>query len=330
MKYEIRTFWSQESLSQASLKKSSADITMTKSSVELEQLVQKIQKQLAPKAEVLHNVKMPGRLGGQERQVDVLVREQVGQYKINIIIECKDHKRPIDVKGVEEFSGLLNDVGAQKGVLVCPMGFSELAKTRAAGLQIDLYSPVDTDAHKWQVSASMPATCSFKSVAISFGFRMSAPQPFRIFPNFFSENVVYDMEKKELGTCYSKIVERWNNGEFSDILVSADKRVNIFEDKKVQADNGYGTLCPLDLTAGLYVNEYLYSGQLPIPKISGFKDEMTGKVITNAFAVGLLDPNEISEKWTQIKSIDELEVKPVIQLQGVVCWDQNARVILPF
>lgn len=303
---------------------------MTKSSVELEQLVQKIQKQLAPKAEVLHNVKMPGRLCGQDRQIDVLVREKVGQYEINIIIECKDHKRAIDVKGVEEFSGLLDDVGAQKGVLVCPMGFSELAKKRALGLQIDLYSPFDTDSHKWQVSASMPAICSFKSVAISFGVSMSAPLPFRILPNFFSKNVVYDNKEKELGTCYSKIVERWNNGELTDVPTSTDKRINIFGDQEVQADNGYGMLCPLELTASLYVSEHLYSGQLPIQKISGFKDEMTGKVIANAFAIGLLDPNEISEKWIQIHSIDVMEVKPVIQLQGIVCWDQNAQVMLPF
>lgn len=303
---------------------------MTRLSVELEQLVQKIQQQLAPKAEVLHNIKMPGRKTGIERQVDVLVREKVGQYDINIIIECKDYKRPVDVKGVEEFSGLLDDIGAQKGVLVCPAGFSDTAKTRATGLQIDLYSPFDTDLHKWQVKAAMPAVCSFKNVAISFGFSTSAPFPFRIFPNFFSENVVYDAEGKALGTCYSKIFERWNNGEFSDIPASTEKRVNIFGDQRVQADNSYGTLCPMGLTAGLYVTEKLFSGQLPIPKISGFKDEMSGKVITNAFAVGLLDPNEISEKWAPIKSIDDLNVKPVIHLHGVVCWDANARVMMKF
>lgn len=303
---------------------------MVKPSVELEQLVQKIQQQLAPQAEVLHNVKIQGRLTRTGRQIDVLVKEKVGQYDISIVIECKDYKRPIDVKGVEEFAGLLEDVGAQKGVLVCPMGFSETAKTRAAGLQIDLYSPFDTDTHKWQVSAAMPAVCSFKSVAISFDFSMSAPLPFRMFPNFFSEIIVHDMERKELGTCYSKIVERWNDGEFKDIPVSTETRVNIFGDQKVQADNGYGTLCPMKLTAGLYVREQLFSGQLPIPKISGFKDEMTGKVITNAFAIGLLDPNEIDEKWTPINSVDELEVKPVIHLEGVICWDANAKILLSF
>lgn len=47
------------------------------------------------------------------------------------------------MKGVEEFEGLLRDVGAQKGVLVCPKGFTDTAKKRAEGLQIDLYSPVE-------------------------------------------------------------------------------------------------------------------------------------------------------------------------------------------
>ena len=63
---------------------------MARDSVELELLVQKIQKQLAPKSEVLHNIKLMGRRSKTKRQIDVLVREQVGQYEINIIIDCKD------------------------------------------------------------------------------------------------------------------------------------------------------------------------------------------------------------------------------------------------
>ena len=93
---------------------------MATDSHELEILVAKIQKQLAPKAEVLHDVRLDGRLSGTKRQIDVLVRENIGQYEIKIIIDCKDYNTPVDVKGVEEFDGLLRDVGAQKGVLVCP------------------------------------------------------------------------------------------------------------------------------------------------------------------------------------------------------------------
>src|SRR5262249_3493052 len=93
------------------------------------------------------------------RQIDVLVRDKIGQYEINIVIECKDYNKPVDVKDVEEFDGLLRDVCAQKGVLVCPKGFTDAAKTRAQGLQIDVYSPFDTDPHKWQVRATIPALC---------------------------------------------------------------------------------------------------------------------------------------------------------------------------
>jgi hypothetical protein len=298
---------------------------MAKSSVELELLVQKIQQQLAPAAEVLHNVKMPGRRTGANRQIDVLVREKIGQYVINIVIDCKDYKHRVDVKGVEEFAGLLDDVGGQKGVLVCPAGFSQMAKVRAAGLQIDLYSPVDTDPHKWQASPTIPALCDFRVAAISFGFSSSAPMRMRIMPGFFSDNIVVDPDGNSLGTCYAKVVERWNSGEFSDSL-GVTENIHIFGDVSVRTDNGYGELMPADLYMGLIVEDQLFSGQLPVAKMSGFKDEMTGKIITNAFSFGLLDPNEISEKWKPIKSEDELDVRPVIRLQGVVCWDETAGV----
>jgi hypothetical protein len=301
------------------------DYCMSKQSVELELLVKKIQQQLAPKADVLHNVKLEGRRTGAKRQIDVLVREKVGQYDINIIIDCKDYKHPVDVKGVEEFAGLLDDVGAQKGVLVCPVGFTANAKKRAAGLQIDLYSPVDTDAHKWQASPTIPALCNFREAGISFGISTSSPSPFMIPFGFFNNNIIYDEHKNALGTCYGKVVERWNNGELSNQL-GITEGINIFGDIPVQTDNGYGQLCPISVYVGIDVREQLFSGQLPILKMSGFKDEMTGKVITNAFSVGLLDPNEIDKNWTPIVSEDELAVKPVIRLQGVVCWYANAGV----
>lgn len=298
---------------------------MPKASTELELLVQKIQQQLAPQASVLHNVMLPGRRTGAKRQIDVLVTEKVGQYDIKIVIDCKDYAKPVDVKGVEEFSGLLDDVGAQKGVLVCPTGFTANAKTRAAGLQIDLYSPVDTDPHKWQASPTIPAICDFRTAAIGFGVRCSAPLPFRIMPDFFSKNVVFNEAGDELGTCYSGIVRRWNEGELADNL-GVSKDIPIFGNQQVLTDNGYGQLCPMELYAHIAVREYIYSGQLPVREMSGFKDEFTGSIITNAFSVGLLDPEEISEKWKLIDSEQDLDIKPVIRLQGLVAWDEASHV----
>lgn len=292
-----------------------------KPSKELELLVQRIQKQLAPQADVLHDVRIIGLKTGVMRQVDVLVSEQVGQYAINIIIDCKDYKHPIDVKGVEEFAGLLDDVGGHKGVLVCPKGFTKAAKTRAEGLQIDLYSPVDTDPHKWQVKATIPAICDFRSAAISFGVSCSAPAPFSLGMNFFSEMVAHDEAGDPLGTPLDVIAKRWNDGEITED-VGETGRIDIFGDQVTLADNGYGMRVPVQLYAHLFIEKRIFYGQLPVPQISGFKDEMSGHVITNAFSIGMLDPDVIEQEWQQIADEADAPVKPVIALRGVVCWEQ--------
>jgi hypothetical protein len=128
-----------------------------KDSRELEILVAKIQGKLAPDAQVIHDVKLMGRHSKRERQIDVLVRKKIGQYEMLIVLDCKDYSRPVDVKGIEEFHGLLTDVGAHRGALVSPRGFTETAKTRAAGLQLDLFSPIDTEPHKWQARVTAGA-----------------------------------------------------------------------------------------------------------------------------------------------------------------------------
>ena len=50
---------------------------MTKASRDLEKLVAKIQKQLAPDSEVLHDVMLDGRQSNTKRQIDVLVRQKI-------------------------------------------------------------------------------------------------------------------------------------------------------------------------------------------------------------------------------------------------------------
>ncbi len=292
---------------------------MKKSFKELEELVAKIQKQLAPHAQVQHNVLMVGRASKRKRQIDILVKQKIGQYEINVVIECKDYKKPVNVKGVEEFYGLLDDVGAQKGVLVCPKGFTKAAKTRADGFQIDLYSPFDTDAHKWQVKATIPAICDFRSAAMSFGVAMSAPFPFKMPGDFYSSVVAYDTDGNELGTPLDVAMRRWNDGEFPS-AAGEHKSLDIFTTRAVMMDNGYGIRVPIQMSVSLFVEQQLFFGQLPLSRVSGFKDEMTGKVITNAFEFGMLEPDEVEKTWLAIKTESEAPIHPVIKMQGLIAW----------
>lgn len=292
---------------------------MAKASVELEILVAKIQAQLARDAEVLHDVRLLGRSSGKPRQIDVLVKQRIGQYEMLIVLDCKDLARPLDVKGVEEFHGLLTDVGAHKGALVCPRGFTKTAKTRAAGYQIDLYSPVDTDPHKWQARITAPVLCDFRSAMISFGIMSSAPVPFMIPNDFFSRVDAFNRAHENLGVPLQAVVTKWNEGRYP-VEPGEHKDLPIYDTPDVLTDNGYGQLTEVRLTASLFVEQRLYFGHLPISKLSGFRDELSGAIITNAFTTGIFDPNDVMENWQQIASEDELPQRSMMRLQGLIAW----------
>jgi hypothetical protein len=295
---------------------------VTSNSRELEILVAKIQKELAPNAEVLHDAKLDGRQSKTKRQIDVLVSQRIGQYEMLIVLDCKDYARPVDVKGVEEFHGIVKDVGAQKGALVCPRGFTEAAKTRATGLQIDLYSPVDTDPHKWQVRVTAPVVCDFRSAAVSFRIECSAAGEWAIPYNFFDSVVAFKTPENPLGLPLEAAMTKWNDGRFP-MEPGLHRGLPIFDEAEVLVDNGYGQLVPMTLTVSLRVEQQLFFGEVPIDKISGFRDELSGAIITNAFTTGIFDADEVWNRWKRITSMNELPTQPMFALRGLVGWATN-------
>lgn len=301
---------------------------MTTASRELEKLVAKIQKQLAPRAEVLHDVKLTGKTGAK-RQIDVLVREKIGQYEMQIVIDCKDTKRPVDVKGVEEFDGLLKDVGAQKGVLVCPNGFTETAKKRAEGLQIDLYSPIDTAAHKWRATIYVPALCDYRRAVMKFSIQMRWPVPLVPVPDFFRTFEVYGAEDRPLGTPLEVASRKWHAGLYP-IDVGRHDHLSIYDECETMIDDSTGgsrlRRAPVDLTVSLVVMNQLYYGQFSVPHFSGFLDRISDKIIANAFTVGLLSPEVVQNTWQKVSNESEAPVRPVITLTGLVdSTEQDAQ-----
>jgi hypothetical protein len=296
---------------------------MTQDSRDLELLVAKIQQQLAPTSNVIHNTRLPGRFSKTDRQIDVLVRDHIGQFEVNIVIDAKDHAGPVDVIGVEAFAALVSDVGAHRGVLVSPRGFTSTAKERAKGLLIDIYSPVDTDPHKWQAKPTLPVVVDFRAARISFGVTMSAPLPFRIMPDFFSDAMIYDKDDNELGNIFSTAIAKWNAGRFP-IEPGEHKHQPIFE-VPTRADNGYDPplRTPIELYAGIYVEQQLFYGQVPISEISGFYDHQTGATITNAFTLNLISPEEVEKTWLPIETLEKAPIKPVLTVQGLWAWPEE-------
>ena len=86
---------------------------------------------LYPGTPTKHNVELPGRYSKRNRQIDVLIEDDVAGFNTRVVVDCKHRSRRLDVTHVECFIGLLEDVDATHGLLVTPRGYSEAAMRRA-------------------------------------------------------------------------------------------------------------------------------------------------------------------------------------------------------
>lgn len=288
--------------------------------LQLEHLIADIQRDLAPGATVTHNASLYGHDTETDRQIDVLVEQAIGQYQMRIIIDCKDYGRPVDVKGIEAFIGMVRDVRAHQGAMVSAKGFSASAQKLARRANMAIYSPIDTAPHKWQTRLALPAICDFRSAAISFHIACSAPLPFMLKEDFLTSLEAYSATGEALGTPLRTALERWNAGDYAADVGSYED-VPLFGTKEVHVDNGYGMKCPVELTIHYVVDAARYYGELPLKQIRGLRDEQSGAVITNGFTTEGVDPEAIQKHWRKLRD-NEPDPNPVaIRFIGLVGHD---------
>lgn len=137
--------------------------------------------------------------------------------------------------------------------------------------------------------------------------------------DFYESSIVYDEGQNELGTAFDCAIRKWNEGRFP-VAAGIHRDMQVFDVPVVKMDNGHGMITPVDLTVSLQVERRLYFGQLPVHWISGFKDELSGQVITNAFRVGILDCNLVEKEWQLVETEADCPVQPVIALTGLIGW----------
>ena len=91
-----------------------------------EYILTKLEEQF-PDSEILSNQKMPGRYSKTKRQVDVLLRGKLAKWDMLGVVECKCFSKKINVKSVDQFIGMVNDIGGHVGVMFTNVGYSRSA-----------------------------------------------------------------------------------------------------------------------------------------------------------------------------------------------------------
>jgi len=279
-----------------------------------EKLVLKVQKDLAPNATVTRNDYIEGKITGRKRQVDISVKQKIGHYDILIAIDCKDLSRPVNVKSVEAAIGLFQDIVAHKGVVVSASGFTSNALTRGKKAGLSLYRLVDTGDHDWRAEVAIPALCEYRSMR-TFSLQLTGKGRLVIPGGHPKDLDVYDQENKYLGKIGPLLMKRWND---SDLPYEAGRHKDVDFIGPATRIRYRESFFDVKISADITVERKLYFGYLPLVKVSGFKDEVQGSLVTKGFTTDVINLVNIQKSWEKIESQDELAVKPVM---GIVLCD---------
>jgi Restriction endonuclease len=99
---------------------------------------------LSPDADqrrIWHGRKYVGK-SGHEHEIDVSLLFDVGGISFLILIECKHYQRSVEASDILQFCSRIEDIGAQKGILVTTKGFQRGAQKIASahGIALVLFS----------------------------------------------------------------------------------------------------------------------------------------------------------------------------------------------
>ena len=195
--------------------KSKKDRTRNDKGILLEQVVAILHKAEGVKVET--NVFLPPKSGDQSRrrEVDVLLTSDVAGYTVRVAIQCKNYKKPITVGQIDEFIGLLKDVGIpyQHGIIVSVHGYQAGAIKRAKeeGIKTLVLEGLD----ETRLKAEIKDTFQF------FVHLLLVVEDMHIRTEIADGNLAFCFWEEDdniIGWFTDLIVSHWRNGEIPTIL----------------------------------------------------------------------------------------------------------------
>lgn len=278
-----------------------------------ERLAYEIQLDLAADAQVTLDDRLQGQDSGVERQIDISIRRRVAQYDILVVIDCKDHSTPVDLKSVEEFIGLTKDVRANKGALISSKGFTESAMTLARRRGVDTFRLIDTEAVDWQAYASAPVLLH----RIAFGgYRLILSNfstlPVAVATTDLPTANLYSLDGDRLGTVASRIARAWNAGQ----VPAVPGRHDVPLGKQLFLELGEERV-QVDIIARIHVHQEFYLGDIRL-HLKGLQNTQTAGVITREIYTDAISPSQIAQGlepgWTKVDAPDQLAVELLMEL----------------
>jgi hypothetical protein len=276
-----------------------------------EQVIHRVQAQLSPTMKVEHNVRLPGRISGTSRQIDVLVRASFAGIEQLYIIDCKDKADPLDIKEIGEATELRDDVGAHKAAIVSASGFTRTARPRAAQERVELFELVDAADHDWS-----------SLITVGVVIRRYTPMRLRSAAQWtdtrccphFSAGDVAPVGAAGVpltrGQVYQLVAEAWNAGEHQ--LREGTMIVPV--PGEFYADCN-GRRCAIKLAAAVDLLLDQAAIDLPAQDFAGFEDAVTGEILQEGvMSFSRLIPSVIDANVLAQQQSRKAPAKPIFDI----------------
>ena len=128
---------------------------MPKRTNNFQQLVYLIHHQLADNAKVTESKSLLDQASNAEREVDIVIETQVGDYSILISVECQGRGRVANIEWVEQMIAKHQTLPTNKLILVSQSGFTPAALRKAKALDIEAITLTKAIEADWKVMTGL-------------------------------------------------------------------------------------------------------------------------------------------------------------------------------
>jgi hypothetical protein len=161
------------------------------------------------------NVKLPPKYGNpsRKRELDVLITGQVAGYPVRLAISCKNEYGPIKPNLIDEFVGMLDDVGIppEQGIFVCVNGYTSgaLDRAKAKGIKTLVLRGLTKSRLASEIAQALQFTIYLLAEVTQITVSNNSGTA-----EYEGQFLVFCNENQEIcGTVLDLIVDRWRKGD---------------------------------------------------------------------------------------------------------------------
>ena len=169
--------------------------------------------------EIRRDVLLPAKNdSSRRRQFDVLLLGNVSGYQTVLAVECKNHKRRVDVSDVGRFKDHLDDVGLapQQGIFVSASGFTEGALGRAEEIGMRAYRLAGLSPDR--LSEAIHEAAQLVVFVVPFMSELSVVNEVPDEASTTESLSLFDAEGRLVGSVPDLLWMRWLEGEPESVL----------------------------------------------------------------------------------------------------------------